>query len=247
MSKKSLMLIFLLTLLTQSIISLTDLVKVDVSASQLPKLYVNPPSIVDTTLTAGTKFNVTINVADITELNPLFAYTFKLWWDRPLLNWTKVIQGTDGTDSFLQQGGDTSFYAKKYQTQGYIYVSATLQAPYTPVTGSGLLVTTEFLVEQLGITLLKLNETQLLKPPIFPGGDPIPFDSTAENGYFSNIIPGDINIDGKVTAFDVYALGRAYGTKQGIPNWNPNADIDKDLVVGTSDLGILSKNYGKTT
>jgi len=58
-------------------------------------------------------------------------------------------------------------------------------------------------------------------------------------------LPGDVNGDGKVDSQDLGALGIAYGSKLGDPNWNPAADFDANGAVDSRDLGILGANYGK--
>lgn len=57
-------------------------------------------------------------------------------------------------------------------------------------------------------------------------------------------IPGDVNDDGKVSVFDLYALGKAYNSTPGTPNWNPNADLNNDLIINAEDLSIMNDNYG---
>lgn len=60
----------------------------------------------------------------------------------------------------------------------------------------------------------------------------------------SPTILGDVNGDGKVNVFDLYALGKAYNSTPGTSNWNPNADLNNDLIVNTEDLSIINDNYG---
>ena len=59
-------------------------------------------------------------------------------------------------------------------------------------------------------------------------------------------IPGDINGDLTVNNADLILLQQAYGTIPTSPNWNPNADLNKDNKIDILDLYLLSKNYGKT-
>jgi hypothetical protein len=58
-------------------------------------------------------------------------------------------------------------------------------------------------------------------------------------------IPGDINFDGKVSVADLVLLAKAYGSKPGDSNWNPNADIEGDGRVSLQDLVILAIHYGE--
>ena len=59
-------------------------------------------------------------------------------------------------------------------------------------------------------------------------------------------IAGDVNGDGTVDASDLFDLIKAYGSKPGDDNWNPNCDLNNDIKIDASDLFDLSKNYGKS-
>jgi hypothetical protein len=59
------------------------------------------------------------------------------------------------------------------------------------------------------------------------------------------LIPGDLNGDGKVNLADLVILAKAYGSRPGDANWNPNADIDGKDIIGLSDLMILAQHYGQ--
>ena len=56
---------------------------------------------------------------------------------------------------------------------------------------------------------------------------------------------GDVNKDGYIDNADTSLLNAAYGSHPGDPNWNPDADLDSNGVVGLSDLTMLSSNLGK--
>jgi outer membrane protein assembly factor BamB len=65
-------------------------------------------------------------------------------------------------------------------------------------------------------------------------------------------IPGDLNGDFSVSLQDLVILANAYGTQAnhdppgtGLHQWNPNADIDSNGVVGLSDLVIMALHYGQ--
>jgi hypothetical protein len=58
-------------------------------------------------------------------------------------------------------------------------------------------------------------------------------------------IPGDVDGNFQVQLADLVTLAKAYSSKPGSPNWNPNADIDGNGAVGLSDLVILAQHYGQ--
>jgi parallel beta-helix repeat protein len=55
----------------------------------------------------------------------------------------------------------------------------------------------------------------------------------------------DFDGDRKVGLSDLVIMAKAYGSRPGDPNWNPDTDTDGNGVVGLSDLVILAKNYGR--
>lgn len=53
---------------------------------------------------------------------------------------------------------------------------------------------------------------------------------------------GDINRDGYINDADGEILMKAFMSRPGDVNWNPNADLDKDGEVGVNDVLILGQN-----
>jgi DMSO/TMAO reductase YedYZ molybdopterin-dependent catalytic subunit len=86
---------------------------------------------------------------------------------------------------------------------------------------------------------------------------PVPGETNTDNnnstgGWIEVTIPGDVNGDYRVTLADLVLLANAYGTQvghdpqgTGLHQWNPNADIDNNGVVGLSDLVTLATHYGQ--
>ena len=56
---------------------------------------------------------------------------------------------------------------------------------------------------------------------------------------------GDILYNRKVDIFDVVSVALAYGTKGGVPFWNPEADLDANGKVDIFDIVVTAGNYGK--
>jgi hypothetical protein len=71
-------------------------------------------------------------------------------------------------------------------------------------------------------------------------------DNTRNDGTVQVKLLGDINNNGIVDVFDTFALGKAFGSTPGQPNWNEEADLNGDNVVNTSDLSGLVNSFGRT-
>ena len=63
----------------------------------------------------------------------------------------------------------------------------------------------------------------------------------------TEIVPGDVNLDGVVNAKDLLLILKAMETRPGSPRWNPNCDLNHDNRINALDLLTALKNYGKTS
>jgi hypothetical protein len=70
-------------------------------------------------------------------------------------------------------------------------------------------------------------------------------DNTSTERTVLVTIPDDLNGDFAVTHVDFVILANAYGSRPGHPNWNPNADLDNNGVIGLTDLATLAIHYGQ--
>jgi len=71
-------------------------------------------------------------------------------------------------------------------------------------------------------------------------------DKTVTAHFKKKLCPGDVDGNGKVSSYDLFALSDAFGSRPGDPNWDSTCDLDGDGYVGSADLFILSDNFGKT-
>jgi uncharacterized protein (DUF2141 family) len=77
----------------------------------------------------------------------------------------------------------------------------------------------------------------------------VPYETNLANNALTdgNIkvkIMGDVNGDGTVGILDLEAWDAAYGSSQGMPNWNPQADLDGNGTVDKADGTLIIENYG---
>jgi len=137
-----------------------------------PRLYIDPPSIIDTSLVPPKNFTVTAKVANITDL---FGAEFRLYWNTTLLDLIRV-QLTLPWSSYFLAANQTN------EAGGWYWLSVTAVPPATSFTGSTTLVTFTFKVTSIGKTLLDLTNTVLGDP----FANPIPHD--VGDGFFSNVL-----------------------------------------------------------
>lgn len=63
---------------------------------------------------------------------------------------------------------------------------------------------------------------------------------------FNVVLLGDLFEDGKIDMRDIGAMASLYGTEEGDPDWNPDADIVEDGVINMRDIQAECDNYGKS-
>ena len=71
-------------------------------------------------------------------------------------------------------------------------------------------------------------------------------DNTFIDGAVKVKMMGDINGDGVIDIDDLNRAGKAYGSYEGEPYFDPEVDLNKDGHIDMRDLAVIGKNYGKT-
>lgn len=71
-------------------------------------------------------------------------------------------------------------------------------------------------------------------------------DNTLIYGTVIVTILGDLNGDGEVKIKDIAMAAKAFGSKPGDDNWEPNADINEDGEIKIFDVATVAKEFGKT-
>jgi len=77
-------------------------------------------------------------------------------------------------------------------------------------------------------------------PQKYYGHPEEPVITRAKMRYFA-----DLNGDGKVNIVDIYIVARAFGSKLGDSNWNPDADLDNNGEIDIMDLYKVAREFGK--
>jgi hypothetical protein len=86
--------------------------------------------------------------------------------------------------------------------------------------------------------LVKMEHTQPVVTVAFEGSSSIKVSS----------LVGDVNCDGTVNIFDATLVLQCYGSKEGSPNWNPNANFAEEWDrINLYDVITLIYHYGQTS
>ena len=142
------------------------------------------------------------------------------------MNFTKVTYGTflrstaspNGTSSWINRGAEPGVpITGGSNVSGYVWVAETIldgRPDATGVSGSGRLVSIEFLVVGYGSTDLTISltgtlATTLLNSTFHITGEALSFTKT--DGYFRNKYPGDVDGDYYVGSADFSVLAGNYG------------------------------------
>jgi hypothetical protein len=185
-----------------------------------PSLIINPPDY----------FNLNICVSGIENL---YGYEFNLSYNTTVLNCIGIMP--------LQGLGElgVTFHYNINDSLGLIWVNATYEPPASPVnaTSEVELIKISFQLTMRGNSPLDLHNTRILDE----NGEIVPHD--VEDGRVIPKVPGDVDLDGHVSLSDLVTIARAYHSKPGDPNWNPNADLNEDRKISLVDLVICALNY----
>jgi len=134
-------------------------------------VYVDPPNVVDSTLTPCHNFSVEIKVEDVEGL-----YSFEFWigYNTTILNVTEASVNP----SFPPE----QTHVELLEDEGEIRVNASLTSP-PGISGSPTLATIEFHVTETGETVLNLHNVTLVNEykEVIPYNEP-------RDGYFNNML-----------------------------------------------------------
>ena len=188
-------------------------------------------------------FTINVTISGVTLENTegygVTAWEVDISFNSTVLNAISVQQGP-----WLKTAGTVYWITPKIDNDaGTVIAAASLFPPKTSgALGSGTLANITFTVMNKGTSDFHFYKTVLRA---YNGTGYLIIDHTVVDGFFQ-YPHGDIDSDGVVSALDLAALGKAYDSTPSDPNWNSDADLNKDDIVYEEDLGILAENYGAT-
>ena len=188
-------------------------------------------------------FTINVTISGVTLENTqgfgVTAWEVDISFNSTVLNAFSVQQGP-----WLKTAGNVFWITPKIDNDaGTVIAAASLFPPKTSgALGSGTLANITFTVMNKGTSDFHFYKTVLRA---YNGTGYLIIDHTVVDGFFQ-YPHGDIDSDGIVSALDLATLGKAYGSIPSSPNWNSDADLNKDDTVNEGDLDILAGNYGAT-
>ena len=192
------------------------------------KIYVDPPSIEDPSLSPGKMFSININAANVSNLS---GYDFNMSYNSVILTCIGVLVGPLGNMPNPMWEIDDG--------KGNVWVNVTYGTPLT-TSSPETLTSLTFIVQGRGSSVFDLYHTNLVNS----SGQPISHE--VSDGYFVNGSPYDLNKDGHVNIVDVVIVATSFGKKEGDPGWDPRADVNGDGVVNIIDLVLIGTHFGET-
>jgi hypothetical protein len=166
------------------------------------KIFVNPSSVVNPSLTQGQTFDVNLSIQSGTDVH---SWAADIFFNNTLLNATGGVEGP-----YLSSAGATSFTATVQNdfsaTEGRIQLNCSLANGGT--NGDGDLAIVTFNVLTTGSTPLTLSNVDLRDSQ----NTVLPF--TTANGFFSNVSVRDVAVQNVSTFNDVVAQGFMVNTTE---------------------------------
>lgn len=69
---------------------------------------------------------------------------------------------------------------------------------------------------------------------------------TFKKAAIPELLPTDLNEDGKINILDIFLVAKAFGSILGDGNWNQIADLNKDNVIDILDVFAVAWDFGKS-
>ena len=209
------------------------------------------PAVIDDTLQP---YNTTTFHVNVTGVTDLYTWQLNITWDPSILNVSSIIPGeflalSDNQTSSEALGGVVINFTNN--AEGYTGMAESILGDVLGITGSGRLVSIEFLVvgynsTDLTISLTGTLPTTLMNSTVLPDGQPGIISFVKTDGYFRNKYAGDTDGDKDVDFDDFNAFLGSYLKTSAMPGYDLEADFDYDGDTDFDDFGMFLGNYLKT-
>lgn len=174
-------------LLTSLIYAFTS--PTSVSAASTPKIFIEPPLIIDETLLPNDTFVITVKIENIPEDPGLAGLQFRISWNSTILNGVNMEEVL--FSSVTPSGEESNIWNLTHSVSagkveyGYTWMNLTraIEMGYAPISGNHTVATITLKVKDTGKTIIDLQNTKLGDP------DGQSISHEAFDGYFQNTLP----------------------------------------------------------
>lgn len=214
------------------------------TGSSPTRMYVDPPRLVDPSLTVGSSFTVDIKVSDVEVEYGCYSWQVDMTFDSNILRCSSIAEG----DFLKDQPEGTAFL---YRIEdGWVLFSASTLGKHAGVNGSGTLATVEFLIVGTGESDIDIDHpspfgTWLLEAVPLPEGEvewrEIP--CLIENGYFNNLgaLVISVTVDVDPNTLNCKSKGRCITAHIELPEGYEPSDIDVNSIMLNHTIPVDTK------
>jgi hypothetical protein len=220
MRLKALLMLTFISLVILILIGSKNITAINTSSSTTT-VYVDPQESIGM---IGQNFTINIRISNVVDL---YGWELKLGWNATILDSVEVSEG-----SFLKSGGSTFFTYKTNNTLGYMIIDCTLLGQVPGVSGSGVLATIKFYVENVGECPLDLYDTILVNSAEQT------IEHTAIDGYYYTSVHDVAVIDLKASSTEVNVTVENQGTHTETFNVNAYYTRLSDPLIGTQTVTL---------
>ncbi|MEM2293994.1 MAG: cohesin domain-containing protein [Nitrososphaerota archaeon] len=241
---KKLLSLFIALMLLEAALSIMS-----ASSQEQPTIYVDPPSIVNTSMVPDTTFKVNVSLRNVLYEHDLVGVEFKLFWDPAVLEGVRM-DFPPGHMFQAAQDDNNLWVIKKTvdKTAGvawYMVTCSSLQQGYDngylPLVGSGVLATITFKVKAFGRTCLELGVHKL------SDGQANPIHHNVEHGYFRNtpVVTATIMVEPKSIVDVSMVPNKTFSVNISVVNVVDLRTFEFKLSFNPSILNALSVSLGE--
>ena len=196
--------------------------------------YVDPRRVRNENLAVNETFTVEVKMDSLTNNSGIIISYFSLSWDSTLLKCVNLAI----TQSWQYQEMRAWIYDDWGECRVFPYNPPI--APPQAVFGNLTLASITFEVKGIGSCRLHLQSCWSEEA----NAPDVQMSYTPVDGYFANMLNGDLNGDNIVDLFDALALAKSFGALPGLRSWNEDVDINGDGFIDIYDALLLCSRFG---
>lgn len=208
--------------------------------------YISPHRVMNESLIVNSTFSIALKMDTIASHRGIIAAEFELQWNSTLLEFVSMTEMMFQAVTPETERGNIVTDYRWNNTIGIVSLVAdhpsnltrALEKGYLPLFGNHTLAVVTFRVKNIGRCQLRLT---FCRAQDVTGSTA--FYSSLD-GYFGNMMKGDMNGDDVVDLLDALAFATCFGLSSGYPDWNEEADLNGDGGMDVFDAIQLAACFG---